>query len=319
MVSESVCDLCQSIRQERFLVGGDYLSNKNYSLVKCLNCGLVYTYPRPRKKELESSYQLEGYQENGRIFRSLIEGLEALVRKNRANQLTSFKKNGTVLDVGCGRGLFLKFAADLGYDAWGTESLWRRLSSSSLKKVKIIFKNLKDCHFPDQFFDVVTFWHSLEHLPSPSRSLEETKRILKKDGLLILEVPNIDSLSARVFGKHWLHLDLPRHLYHFSPSTLKAFLESHGFKIVRVQRLSLRHDPYSFVQSTLNVLWGQKHNLLFEILKKEKTHRFRENIFPSLLMVSLAIPLAMISPFFVIIDSVFFGGGTLKVLAKPKR
>ena len=71
----SECDFCQSQKQETFLVGRDYLSNKSYTLVKCLECGLVFTFPKPKEKELSSSYQLEGYQENGRIFRSLIERL----------------------------------------------------------------------------------------------------------------------------------------------------------------------------------------------------------------------------------------------------
>jgi len=90
---------------------------------------------------------------------------------------------------------------------------------------------LNDAKFPSNFFDVIVMNHVLEHLFNPKETLQEVSRILKPDGLLIIGIPNIDSYAARVFGKYWSAMEIPRHLYHFSVKTLKLLLSENNFEI----------------------------------------------------------------------------------------
>jgi ubiquinone/menaquinone biosynthesis C-methylase UbiE len=84
-------------------------------------------------------------------------------------------------------------------------------------------------------FDLVTLWHVLEHLSDPSSVMCEIYRILKPQGLLMLEVPNFDSLPSSLFGNAWFTLEAPRHLYHFTPKTVSALLKKHHFKIAKLK------------------------------------------------------------------------------------
>jgi SAM-dependent methyltransferase len=91
-------------------------------------------------------------------------------------------------------------------------------------------------------FDVITMWHSLEHVPDPKRVLTEARRLLAPKGKLIIAVPNIDSLAFRIFGQSWFGLDLPRHLTHFAPWTLHLLLERVGYRVEPIKMV--RHSSW---------------------------------------------------------------------------
>jgi SAM-dependent methyltransferase len=147
------------------------------------------------------------------------------------------------LDVGANDGFFLHLARQSGWDVQGVE-----IAESAAAYAREVFDldvfvgQLTEANFPDQAFDVVTFWHVLEHVHDPLGHLQETYRILKPGGLLIVEVPNISSWQARLFGARWRALDTPRHLYHFSPDSLKAMLQKAGFMCFRVGYWARGHN-----------------------------------------------------------------------------
>jgi len=91
-------------------------------------------------------------------------------------------------------------------------------------------------------FEVITMWHSLEHVHAPMDVLHEAYRLLVPRGRLVVAVPNIDSLPFRWFGPAWYGLDLPRHLTHFAPATLKRMLEQAGFRVGPIQMV--RHSDW---------------------------------------------------------------------------
>jgi SAM-dependent methyltransferase len=91
-------------------------------------------------------------------------------------------------------------------------------------------------------FDLVTMWHSLEHVHAPLEVLREAHRLLVPGGKLVVAVPNIDSLPFRWFGHAWLGLDLPRHLTHFAPWTLYLMLHRAGFRVGPIQMV--RHSGW---------------------------------------------------------------------------
>jgi SAM-dependent methyltransferase len=100
--------------------------------------------------------------------------------------------------------------------------------------LKIHNGELSSAKYPNNFFDVIVMWHVLEHISNTSELLTEIRRILKPDGFLVILVPNIASLEFKVFGINWKGLDLPRHLYHFSPFTLNALLTGSGFRVSKI-------------------------------------------------------------------------------------
>jgi SAM-dependent methyltransferase len=106
---------------------------------------------------------------------------------------------------------------------------------------------LRSAGFPDGFFDVVTMWHVLEHLPDPAAALAEARRVLQADGLLVIEVPNLGSLTFRLCRERWWPLDVPRHLLHFTPQTLGRLLDAGGFEVVRRQDFHAADAALSFI------------------------------------------------------------------------
>jgi SAM-dependent methyltransferase len=142
---------------------------------------------------------------------------------------------GRVLDVGCGDGDFLADLRRLGWEGYGTEFSEVACELTRARGINVRQGSLRSAGFPDRFFDVVTIWHVLEHLPEPAAELAEARRILRDDGLLVLEVPNSGCLTFQLCQERWWPLDIPRHLQHFTPATLARLLDRSGFTSLRRQ------------------------------------------------------------------------------------
>lgn len=109
---------------------------------------------------------------------------------------------------------------------------------------------LKKSVFPDNAFDAITMNHVIEHLYDPITTLEECRRVLKPVGKLVIVTPNIESLGARLFGEVWRGLEIPRHLYLFSPSTLQMCAEKAGLKVLHL-RTTARSARWMYATSYL--------------------------------------------------------------------
>jgi len=113
----------------------------------------------------------------------------------------------------------------------------------------------------DARFDLIIMFHVLEHIGEPVALLRECAKRLAPGGRLITNVPNFSSWQSRFAGSNWLHLDVPRHLVHFTPQTLTATLERAGLKPAEMSFVSLEHDPYGWIESTINRLTGRPNTL----------------------------------------------------------
>ncbi len=120
-------------------------------------------------------------------------------------------------------------------------------------------------------FDLVIVWHALEHVEDPLGTLEIAARLLCSSGRLVIAVPNFSSWQAQVFGPQWFHLDVPRHLYHFTPQTLEQGISRAGLRLDSWDSWSLLQTPYGLLQSVLNRLRPEKPNQLFRMLKGEQS------------------------------------------------
>ncbi|MHB8278405.1 MAG: class I SAM-dependent methyltransferase [Candidatus Humimicrobiaceae bacterium] len=226
------------------------LSKVEFSLVKCRNCGLVYLNPRPDNVEIKKYYpQLKYYNIYKKSFSILLSNY-SLIRF--INNIKKYKKKGRLLDIGYGGGGLLYEMQKQGFEVFGldTSSEAFEIVNKKMGFNKNIFNcELEDCKFPNNYFDVITLCHVLEHLPDPKKTLYEIEKKIKDDGILIVSVPNIDCFVFKVFKRFWFSLDAPRHYYHFSYDTIDKILKSTGFKVIKVN-----YPPMNFPLDPLKSL-----------------------------------------------------------------
>jgi len=147
---------------------------------------------------------------------------------------------GKLLDIGCGNGRFLVAMRELGWEVAGVEPDGQAAKVAREQGGFSVYEGvLEDTAFPDDTFDAITMKHVVEHLPDPISTLRECQRILKKGGRLVVTVPNIESLGHRIYREAWRGLEVPRHLFLFSPPTLRACAESLGLQILELRTTAL--------------------------------------------------------------------------------
>ena len=150
---------------------------------------------------------------------------------------------GRLLDFGCGGGAFLKTMADRGWQVTGLDaSVGAAKSVQEDLGLTVLTGSLPHPELMPGSFDVVTMWQSLEHVHRPLAVLREAYQLLVPGGRLIVATPNIESLPFYWFGSSWFGLDLPRHLTHFTPKSLREMLETTGFRVGTVRLL--RHSDW---------------------------------------------------------------------------
>jgi SAM-dependent methyltransferase len=191
----------------------------------CPHCGAATTDPWPDAAALERAYAGWYRPASGRFAGPG----DRLLRRSRgllAGRLASIAPPGTVLDVGAGEGGLLDALRARGRKAIGLERVSTRADVHAL-----------DLDELDERFAAIVFWHSLEHLPAPSRALRRAAELLLPGGVMVIALPNAGSLQAKVFGDDWLALDLPRHLVHLPADALLARLSALGLQVERVSHL----------------------------------------------------------------------------------
>ena len=217
-----------------------------------------------------------------------------LILSGREKGIIPYRGEGRVLDVGCGNGAILNGLKHEGWETHGVELNPRAAEFANVQlKLNVISGDLFDAKYPNAFFDVILFNHTLEHMYSPKEILRETGRILKEDGLLMISLPNSNSFEAMIFKSYWFPWELPRHLYHFSIETLSKVFERNGFKVKKIMGET---GTGTFFQS-LDYLYRYKF---------QKPVRFR-----SLIKI-------LIRPFLFVIGHLGYSG-TLTIHAKKKE
>ncbi len=204
-----------------------------WDILQCKGCGLVSLNPRLTKEELKKHYKQNYTDPRTNWISKLLYVLGGF--QKRFIKRIPLKKNGHLLDIGCGIDPFLSIQKSRGYYVYGVDLDEKVIDF--LKSVGIEGKHgeLIDANLEKDYFDIITFWHSLEHVLDPLQTLEESKIILKKNGWLIINLPNFDSLERHIFQEEWSYLAPPRHLYHFTPVTLSRMLKKVGFKVIKIK------------------------------------------------------------------------------------
>jgi SAM-dependent methyltransferase len=237
------------------------------SLRTCSKCSLTQTYPTPNTNELSLTYGENYYTSTKTKFNPVIEGWSRLAGRLRARKLigrNTIKSTAlNVLDFGCGRGVLLDGFRAEGHTVRGIE----RSDSNFDSLPDISSMSLQELITLGRQFDIIVAWHVLEHLDEPENTIEELHQLLTENGRLYIEVPNFGSIQARLFRRHWFHLDIPRHLTHFTPTSLEKIMSRTGFKISRFNTFSFDQNLYGFLQSALNAIPFSPENHLYQTLK----------------------------------------------------
>jgi SAM-dependent methyltransferase len=265
---ETDCLLCGSPRWAPLLEGPDVIPGGSglwFAVVQCHECGLCFTNPRPSPTSIAQFYpSVYRPHRTPRSGRDETRHQMAGRRQRKEKQTLPWHGRGRLLDFGCGGGGYLKQMQGQGWHVVGVDA-----SPTAVERVRselglpALVGTLPHPELEPQSFDIITMWHSLEHVHAPLDVLREAHRLLAPGGRLVVAVPNIDSLPFRWFGNAWYGLDLPRHLTHFAPRTLQMMVERAGFRpgLTRMVRHSpwLRSSARRACQSTYRRFW---HRLL---------------------------------------------------------
>jgi SAM-dependent methyltransferase len=198
---------------------------------------------------------------------------------------------GIALELGSGTGWMLRALRDRGWAAVGSERTVEAAAAARDAARAPMFVGDLAAIRHEPILDLVVMFHVLEHLPDPLAALRDIAGRVKPGGTIILGVPNIASWQARFAGRSWMHLEVPRHLGHFSPEAIERALEASGFRLVRIDFQSFEHDPFGWVQSTLDRL-GFEQSVLVKLLARMRDRR--SDVLTTLVAVILAIPLGVI-------------------------
>jgi 2-polyprenyl-3-methyl-5-hydroxy-6-metoxy-1,4-benzoquinol methylase len=287
-----------------------------FALDQCQVCRLAWTSPEPNEKQLDQAYGESYYSSTETKFNPVIEWWTRFSARRRARKLvhrhgTSSKKL-KILDIGCGRGVLLNGFRQLGHEVLGIE----RAGSGFDTLPGIEPLSLQELVDDKQRFDLVVLWHVLEHLPEPQQALEQVHQLLNDDGSLFVEVPNYGGLQSRIFAANWFHLDVPRHLYHFTSRSLALMTAASGFIMVNNSSFSLDQNLYGFVQSALNSMPLLPHNHLYSLLQSKFSVR-------TLCLLLLYSPLVAILSVFalaeLLISMLTNTGGVLSVQLRKRN
>ena len=304
------CLLCGSLNYKPVIRGRDRLHGLpgEFTVVECRDCGLKFTNPRPSEDELAYYYpenygphttRLIDLGSEDNFFWKQVETvikhspLGPLLRKlihSKATFIPDLPEEATVLELGCATGSFLNSLRRKGWNLYGVEVAKSPAAYAQEQLgLNVFCGTLEERDFPDNNFDAIFAWHTVEHLANPRKTLKEIRRVLKRDGYFAFSVPNAGCWEFYVFREKWYALDLPRHLSHYTLASIKKLLEATDF---RVEKVLYQKDIINIVVSPaywLEDIIGK--NKISQVLRSFPTSNSK---FLALLSLPLAIFLAAI-------------------------
>ena len=241
----------------------------HFGINRCAECSLMFLDPMYSDEELSKLYPADYYAYQASFDCPRWKAVtKKIIGFQFGTKEPEFEIPGKMLDLGCGTGWFLAEKRKSGWDIEGVEISENAARIGREHGVPIFAGAIAEANFPEGSFDYVRANHSFEHIACPNSTLDEIHRVLKADGKLLIGVPNIDSLTARIFRQYWWHLAAPVHAFSYSKDTLSLMLRKHGFDIERVTFNSDFAGILGSIQIWLNRKSGKKSSegLLMKVL-----------------------------------------------------
>lgn len=231
------CVLCGGAKHTPLLEASDpHGAGLRFLIVKCSQCGLCFTNPRPDPLSIQQFYPSDYTCHQIRV-RETHRPLPRCVSRT----LQPIGK-ARLLDFGCGAGDFLRRMRAIGWNVTGLDMAEAVVTRIREMGLPAYVGTLPHPLWSDACFEAITMWQSLEHVHQPLETLQAAYRLLTDGGPLLVAVPNFGGLGASWFGAHWHGLDVPRHLTHFTPETLRTMLCQAGFEQIDMHQQ--RHNSW---------------------------------------------------------------------------
>lgn len=232
------CPVCGSAKISNVLTVKDHtVSHQSFVVMECRECTLRFTQDVPDATAIAPYYKSENYISHTNTSKGLINRLYQSVRKRTLKQKRKLlqkqlgMQQGRLLDVGSGTGAFAKYMQDNGWKITGLEPDADARKVASDVNGLILDDISRFYDLTPHSFDAITLWHVMEHVHDLHRYVQQLRELLVSNGKLFVAVPNYTSRDAGVYQEHWAAYDVPRHLYHFSPQSMKVLMEKNGLKI----------------------------------------------------------------------------------------
>jgi len=243
------CPACAFCGPEPFLQAPDRFHGRSrlYKLMRCRSCSMIWLENPPPPSQMGEHYgrDYDGWISGG--------GEDPEHWSGRRDTLLLHKSGGAILDLGCSSGGFLSSLKGPGWERFGIE-MSRSVADRAEQScgARVFVGDILDAPFPPSSFDAITCFHVFEHLYQPREVLNRVSEWLKPGGIFYTMMPNIDSAGGRIFRSYWYALELPRHLSHFSPASLKYLAGSVGLEAV-----SVTSHREVFIESSVRYLFDE--------------------------------------------------------------
>jgi len=283
------CPSCNSQDFKNHIICDDYsVSKESFAIMKCTNCDFLVTSPRPDKEFIGTYYQSEDYISHTNQANSLINWVYKIARsytlRNKFKLINRLATKKSILDYGCGTGHLLNyFQNKKSWETIGVEpDEMARTIAISDHDLNVV-DSLQD--LPEKKFGVITLWHVLEHVHDLNETIQALRSHLSNQGKLIIAVPNPESLDQKIYKQHWAAYDVPRHLYHFTQSTIEDLMKYNKFVLEETRPMKL--DAYYVSMLSEKHKFG-KTNYLKSIINGCKSNtwaRKNKNNYSSLIYI----------------------------------
>ncbi len=240
------CPLCGKNHFEKVLSCTDhYATGESFDIYRCKDCGFMFTRNVPDEAEIGKYYESPDYVSHTDTNKGLAFHLYHYVRRYMLRRKSQLIKRGCglsrgrLLDIGTGTGYFSHYMQSCG---WKVSAIEKSPQAREFAKKHFGLEVMPSealFTLPADSFDVITLWHVMEHLQNLNEVWEKLYSTLADRGALIIAVPNPSSFDASYYKENWAAYDVPRHLWHFTPSTIQQMGAKHGFVLVE-------HHPMPF-------------------------------------------------------------------------
>ena len=239
-INNENCPLCNGAEiAPLFKCKDRFATGEEFEVCRCSSCGFTFTQNFPDEKEICRYYESPTYISHSNTSKGIVNKTYHIVRsimlhkKRRLIEKLTLLKNGKLLDYGAGTGYFARTMQKAGWDVTAIEKSGnaRELALREFGLGMLPEEELRN--IGNNSIDVVTMWHVMEHIQYLDHIWEELYRVLEDTGIAVIAVPNCSSYDAQLYKENWAAYDVPRHLWHFTPSTIMKWGEKHGFILER--------------------------------------------------------------------------------------
>lgn len=310
------CPICNSDQLTLYpKICTDYITGKSFQLLHCQSCQCYTT----QGEIIGDIYGQIYYNTKKGKFTPWLEKIFRWNHRRNAYQFYRRFKPQTVLEIGCGRAYILRELKQLGCEVYCVESEQAADWIRQNPEINVVTPDeTGELPFSDNYFQLIILWHVFEHLPEPVTTLRQLTRLLASGDVICISVPNASSLQARLNLVTWFHLDVPRHLFHFSREGLLDLLQREGYEIINVQAGDLIQNLYGWFQSLANLLTPKTLNGLYRFLQGGKPLQTANKwaVFLQIITVFIWLPLGIIG---CVIASLAGKPATITVYAKKRK